>query len=141
MNNLGRRLVVWIAWLAPVVALFLMLGDWFDPPHVKIGGATRKCAWAMGANMIKDAEDYCRTAIGLANGPHKIPVLELARAYTQAAALAVSQRRVDESVVHCRKAVAAWKQVKPVFEEREKTESINACETLIAAAAKRKKTF
>ena len=43
----------------------------------------------MEINMIKDAEAYCKTAIEIANGPHNIPVLELARAHTQAAALAI----------------------------------------------------
>ena len=128
--------MVWIVWLAPAIALIALLGDWFDPPQKKIAGATRKCGWAMETNMIRDAEDYCKTAIEIANGSHQIPALDLARANTQAAALAIHRRRVDEAVSLCGKAVLAWKEVRETFHEKEKSESINACETLIAAAKK-----
>jgi hypothetical protein len=141
VNKVGRRLITWAFWLAPVAALVALLGDWFDPPYMKIGGATRKCGFAMEINMIKDAESYCKTAIEIANGPYKIPSMDLARAYTQAAALAIHELRVDEAVALCGKAVPEWKQVGGRYHEKEKAESINACETLIAAAKDRKKAI
>jgi hypothetical protein len=139
-RGVGRRLITWTICLTPVIALIALLGDWFDPPHSKIASATRKCGFAMEINMIKDAEDYCKTAIEIANGPLRISPLDLARANTQAAALAIHQQRVDEAVNLCRKAVLEWSRVTEKYYEREKTESIHACETLIAAA-KGKTTF
>jgi len=141
INKLCRRLLTWTLWLAPVVALVALLGDWFDPPHQKIASATRKCGFAMEINMIKDAEGYCKTAIEIANGPHKIPSLELARANTQAAALAIHELRVDDAVNFCGRAVTEWKQAAGYYHEEEKAESINACEKLISAAKDRKKVF
>ena len=141
MNAFGRRLIVWILWLAPVVALIALLGDWFEPPHKKIASATRKCGYAMEINMLKDAEDYCKTAMEIANGPDRIPSLELARAYTRAAALAIYQMRVDESVALCGKAILEWKQAIVLSREEERTESVNACQILIAAAKDRKKAL
>ena len=92
--------------------------------------------------MIKDAEDYCRTAMEIANGSDKIPPLELARANTQAAALAIHEMRVDEAVALCRRAMLEWKQVVGgLYRPEDKAESIHACETLIAAAKDRKKVF
>jgi len=141
VNKIGRRLITCTIWLAPVVVLIALLGDWFDPPHLKIAGATRKCGFAMEINMIRDAEDYCKTAMEIANGPHKIPSLELARANTQAAALAIHELRVEEALALCGRAVLEWKQVGGRYHEEEKAESINACETLIAAAKDSKKAF
>ena len=141
VNKIGRRLMTWALWLAPVVVLIALLGDWFDPPHLKIASATRKCGFAMEINMIRDAEDYCKTAMEIANGPHKIPPLELARANTQAAALAIHELRVEEALALCGRAVVEWKQVGGRYHEEEKAESINACEALIVAAKDRKKAF
>jgi hypothetical protein len=134
MNKISRRLIMWTMSLAPLVALVALLGDWFDPAESRVASATRKCAWAMGTNMIKDAEDYCKTAIEISTGQAKISSLVLARTNTQAAALAIHQLRVDEAVGYCRKAVVAWNAVTQNYYEKERAESIHACETLIAAA-------
>jgi hypothetical protein len=132
-----ERTAAWAAFLALAAALVALLGGWFDPPESKVASATRKCAWAMGVGMIKDAEGYCKTAIDISAGPHKISSLVLARANTQAAALAIHELRVDEAVDYCRKAIRAWAGVTQHYDEKEKAESANACEVLIAAAKRR----
>jgi hypothetical protein len=122
------------------VLVVAALDGWFDSPQQKVASATRKCGTSMQQNRMQEAEGYCKSAIAMLGTDNAIPVAVIARANTQMAALAVTQKRYTEAVQYCQTAIAAWRDVNKERFDTERFENIQACESVISAvnAAKQK---
>jgi hypothetical protein len=113
----------------------LALFGWFDSNAEKAESEARKCSTARRINLMTDAERYCANAITYLRTEPNAPPLTTARVHTEAAALAMAQKHLDDSADHCRLAVAAWHDAKDDSYRREREESVDACEKVIAAVA------
>ena len=84
---------------------------------------------------MADAERYCANALAYLRTEPSVPPVTTARVHTEVAALDMVQKRIDESADHCRLAVTAWQDAKDDLYRREREESVDACEKVIAAVA------
>jgi len=94
-----------------------------------------KCASARRINLLADAERYCAKALELLRSEGSVPQIVLARVHTEVAALAIVQKRYDDSARHCEIALPAWRNT--TAEEgryqREREQGIEACEKVLSA--------
>ena len=126
-------------------ALWLVLGSalgysmlaafgWFDTPIQKAESEARKCGSARKINVLGDAERYCARALDILRGESSVPDVALGRVHLEVAALAMVQKRYDESARHCQIALVAWRAAKEEgYYRNEREQAIDACERVIAA--------
>jgi len=111
----------------------LAMFGWFDSTAEKAESEARKCGTARKINLMRDAERYCGNAIAYLRDEPNAPALVIARVHTEVAALAIVQKRDDESADQCRLALMAWHSAKDDWYRREREESMDACEKVISA--------
>ena len=124
-------------WLVLAGALgYAMLAafGWFDTPIQKAESEARKCGSARKINVLGDAERYCAKALEILGEQAKVPDISLGRVHLEVAALAIVQKRYDDSARHCEIALAAWRATQDEgYYRNEREQAIDACERVIAA--------
>jgi hypothetical protein len=127
------RIALWAVLFGGLGYAILAMFGWFDAPAQKAASEARKCGTARRINLLPDAERYCAKAISILNEEKRVPVGVTARVHTEVAALAMLQKRFDESARHCGIALVAWREASDETFIDERQKSIEACERVLAA--------
>ena len=107
---------------------------WFDTPVQKAESEASKCGSARKINVLGDAQRYCAKALEIVRAEKSVPDITLARVHIQVAALAMVQKRFDDSARHCDMVLAAWRNTNEEgWYPNERQQSIEACEKVISA--------